>query len=110
MRAVATTTVTVLRGTSTDEFGDELDVDTAVYTGLPFSLIEQSRRIFDPATGTPRIVRTVYGRANAGTDLQTTDRLRDERSQAVYVINAVTQQTGVGGTPDLRVDLERVTT
>lgn len=110
MRATATTTMTVLRGTTTDGFGDEVDLDTPVYTGLPFSLIEQSRRVSDPATGTPRIVRVVYGRTNAGTDLLTADRLRDERTGSVYVINAVTQQAGVGGTPDLRIDMERVTT
>lgn len=110
MRAVATTTVTVLRGTATDEFGDEVDLDTVLYMGLPFSLIEQSRRVFDPVSGTPRIVRVAYGRTNSGTPLQTADRLRDERTGSVYVIHAVTQHAGVGGTPDLRVDLERVTT
>lgn len=110
MRATATTTVTVLRGTATDEFGDEVDTDTPLYTKVPFSLIEQNRRVFDPVTGTPRTVRVAYGRTNAGTPLLTADRLRDERTGSVYVINAVTQQAGVGGSPDLRVDLERVTT
>jgi len=54
MQAVATTTIAILRGTTTDAYGDEQDTDTPVHTGIPASLTEQSRRVTtrdDPTPG-----------------------------------------------------------
>lgn len=106
---IATTWVTVIRGTETDEFGDLSDTaqeaGTDDQTRIPASLIEATRTVFDPASGTPRVVRYTVGRIKAGVDITEDDRLRDERTGRVYAVTAVTQPAAIGFTPDLRLDL-----
>ena len=109
MLALASTTVTVLRGTTTDVYGDEQDTDTPVATGIPISLSEQSRRVTTRDDPTPRIVRYAVGRATAGTDIRDQDRLRDERTGAVYIVDAVSSMTNPAVAADLRLDLRRTT-
>jgi hypothetical protein len=81
--AIATTTITVLRGTTTDAYGDEADVDTPRYTGIPAALTEQSRRVTTRDDPTPRIVR--------------------------YSVDAVSSMANPALTADLRLDLRRTT-
>jgi hypothetical protein len=109
MLALATTTVTVYRGTSTDAYGDEQDTDTPVHTGIPASIVEQSRRVTTRDDPTPRIVRYAVGRVTAGTDITDQDRLRDERTGAVYIVDAVSQMTSAAVAADVRLDLRRTT-
>lgn len=109
MLALATTTVTVYRGTSTDDYGDEQDTDTPVHTGIPASIVEQSRRVTTRDDPTPRIVRYAVGRVTAGTDITDQDRLRDERTGAVYIVDAVSQMTSAAVAADVRLDLRRTT-
>lgn len=109
MLAVATTTVAVLRGTTEDAWGDETDTDTAVQTGVPIALTEQSRRVTTRDDPTPRIVRYAVGRVTAGTDITDQDRLRDERTGVVYIVDAVSQMTNPAVAADLRLDLRRTT-
>jgi hypothetical protein len=109
MLALATTTVTVYRGTTTDAYGDEQDTDTPVHTGIPASIVEQSRRVTTRDDPTPRIVRYTVGRVTAGTDITDQDRLKDERTGAVYIVDAVSQMTSAAVAADLRLDLRRTT-
>jgi hypothetical protein len=62
MQAIATTRLDVLRGTTTDAYGDEQDTDTVVATGIPASLTEQSRRVTTKDDPTPRIIRYTTAR------------------------------------------------
>ncbi|MCX5522202.1 hypothetical protein OG342_04875 [Streptomyces bobili] len=107
--ALATTTVTVLRGTTTDTYGDEQDLNTPHLTGIPASLTEQTRRVTTRENPTPRIVRYAVARVAAGTDVTDQDRLRDERTGAVYIVEAVSSMANPAVTPDLRLDLRRTT-
>lgn len=107
--AIATTTITVLRGTTTDGYGDEADTDTPVRTGIPASLTEQSRRVTTRDDPTPRIVRYAVARVTAGTDITDQDRVRDERTGAVYIVDAVSQMANPAAAADLRLDLRRTT-
>lgn len=109
MQAIATTLLTVMRGTTTDAYGDEQDTDTAVATGIPASLTEQSRRVTTRDNPTPRIVRYAVARVTAGTDIQDQDRLRDERTGAVYIVDAVSSMANPTAAADLRLDLRRTT-
>ena len=109
MLALATTRITVYRGTTTDDYGDEQDTDTPVYTGIPASIIEQSRRVTTRDNPTPRIVRYPVGRVTAGTDIQDQDRIRDERTGAVYIVDSVSQMANPAVASDLRLDLRRTT-
>jgi hypothetical protein len=109
MQAIATTRVSILRGTSEDAWGDEQDTDTAVYTGIPASLIEQSRRVTTRDDPTPRIVRYAVARVPADTDVTDQDRLRDERTGATYIVDAVSVMTNPALAVDRRLDLRRTT-
>lgn len=105
----ATTTITVLRGTATDGYGDETDTNTPVATGIPASLVEQTRRVTTRDDPTPRIVRYAVGRVTAGTDITDQDRLRDESTGAVYIVDAVSSMNSAAVAADLRLDLRRTT-
>lgn len=109
MWAVPSTTVTVLRGTTTSAFGDQLDNTAVAASGIPAVITERSRTVFDHATQTPRVIRTVSCAVQSDTDLRRTDRLRDEATDVVYAVDAVTQPGGAGYTADLLVTLKRVT-
>lgn len=109
MQAVATTKVSILRGTTTDAYGDEQDADTVVHTGIPASLIEQSRRVTTRDNPTPRIVRYAIARVPAATDVTDQDRLRDERTGATYIVESVSAMTNPALAVDRRLDLRRTT-
>ncbi|MDX2697249.1 hypothetical protein [Streptomyces ipomoeae] len=109
MQAIATTTLTVLRGTTTDAYGDEQDTDTPVATGVIAALTEQSRRVTTRENPTPRIVRYAVARVPAGTDIQDQDRVRDERTGAVYIVEAPSSMANPAMAVDLRLDLRRTT-
>ncbi|MFJ8935358.1 hypothetical protein ACIRL0_06515 [Streptomyces sp. NPDC102365] len=109
MRAIPNTTITVLRGTTLDEFGDEADNATVAASGIPASLIEQVRQAFTPESATPRVVRYTIGRVNPDTDIRETDRIKDERTNRTYIVQAVSQTGGIGTTSDLRLDLKYTT-
>lgn len=106
---IATTTISILRGTTTDAWGDEQDTDTPVHTGIPASLTEQTRRVTTRDDPTPRIVRYAVARVSAGTDVTDQDRVKDERTGAIYSVDAVSQMPNPALTPDLRLDLRRTT-
>jgi hypothetical protein len=107
--AQATTTISVLRGTTTDAYGDEQDTDTVVAAGIPASLIEQTRRTTTRDDPTPRVIRYAVGRVTAGTDITDQDRIRDERTGATYIVDAVSSMTSAAVAADMRLDLRRTT-
>ncbi|WP_069769792.1 hypothetical protein [Streptomyces sp. LUP30] len=109
MQAIATTRVSIIRGTTTDAYGDEQDTDTPVCTGVPASLTEQSRRVTSRDDPTPRIVRYAVARVPAGTDVTDQDRLLDERTGATYIVDATSSMANPASVPDIRLDLRRTT-
>ena len=109
MIARATTTVSVLRGTATDGYGDETDATTAVYTGIPASLTEQTRTVTTRESPTPRVIRYTVGRVTAGTDITDQDRIKDERTNEIYIVEAVSSMNSAAVAADLRLDLRRTT-
>ena len=86
MIATATTTVSILRGDETNDYGDTVDSDTAIYTGIPAAIHEQNRRVFLPAEQAYRIVRFYTGRLPSNTDVVKNDRIKDERTGHVYLV------------------------
>lgn len=87
-----TTVVDVLRGTTTNTYGDPIDANTVAISGLPMSIIEQRRTVFGPNQSQDRVVRTHKGRAAKGSGLLKGDRVRDRTTRQVYVIAEVYQQ------------------
>ena len=108
MYVVATCTASILRGTSTDTYGDPQDNGTVAATGIIASIREISRTVFDPNTQEPRIVRFTEGVMPAGTAVTDTDQVRDDTYGVTYFVEAVTQDREPGFTPDLKLQLKRV--
>ncbi|MCX4504566.1 hypothetical protein OOK53_18940 [Streptomyces anulatus] len=109
MYVLPTTTISVLRGTVLDEFLDEADTTTVVATGVPASLIEQTRRPYTPDNPTPRVIRYSIARLSSDADIRESDRIKDESTNRIYIIEAVSSTTGFGMCNDLRLDLKQTT-
>lgn len=107
MLTLATTTVSILRGESADAFGDETDTSTVLKAGIPASLIESTRTAMEPVSGTPRIIRTHVARLPAATDVTEDDRVKDERTNEIYIVVAVTRNANPVLAQPLRADLKR---
>lgn len=105
---MANTTVSVLRGENIDEFGDPVDSDDSVYAGVPAAIIEVDRRIYLPAEGRMTIIRQMLGRIRPGFVIREFDRIRDEKSGHVYLVEGVSQPTMGTGTADSRLYLRRI--
>lgn len=102
-------TATIFRGSTTNQFGDSVDSNTPLMTGVPVTLIETGKKVQDPSTPTPRTVREVYLNAPYWTGIQNTDRVLDERTQDVYIVISVTRPPTLTGAPvDLVCQLKRV--
>ena len=109
MQGLATTQVSVLRGTTTDQFGDQIPVTTPVATGIPAAIVESSRTVLDLATQTPRTVRTVTCVMPGWADVLGTDRLQDQTTGLTYFIETVETQPSLGYPGDQVLGLRRVT-
>lgn len=108
--ATANCTVAIYRDTETDGYGDEVDDNTtAVATAVPASIREQTRRVWNRATATPRVVRSATGRVAAGTDIRDADRLTNEQTEATYLVDAVGTPPDAGPGADLVLELRCTT-
>jgi hypothetical protein len=98
MMELANTTLTVMRGVEANAYGDLSDVGAPVYTGVPAAINESSKTVFDPATQTPRTIRTSTCVVAGWVDILTSDTLLDESTGAYYMIQDVERQpTGPTG-------------
>lgn len=107
---VANTTVSVLRGTTTDAYGDVQDASTPVFTGVPAVLVETGRNVMDPATQTPRTVRATTCVVPDGLGVTNADQILDETSGQKYAITEIVRPPTLMGAPvDIVLTLKRVT-
>lgn len=110
MIARATTTVAVLRGSSTDALGDEIAGTTPVAEGIPASVLEDvGRRVTTDDDPDPRVVRSYVARLPAGTDIRAGDRLQDEATDVIYLIDSTSDQGNPIIQGDLILQLRRTT-
>jgi hypothetical protein len=91
----ANTTVTIMSGTGTNRFGDEVDIDAVQAEGVPASIIEtpggsKSR----PVDGRTDQVNSFTLRIKAGIDLAKYSRVRDERTGEVFTIDTIITPRG----------------
>ena len=86
---LATTRAAILRGTTDDVFGEDVDATTpaAGLDDFPASITETRRTVFDPAEQSFRTVRELTARIPATVALQDGDRLRDNRTGIIYIID-----------------------
>lgn len=102
------TTVSILRGETVDEYGDPKDSDESVNAGVPVSIIERDRRIYIAAEGRLTTIKQFIGRVRPGFDIRESDRLRDDRTGAIYLVEGISQPTLGTGLADMRIDLRRI--
>lgn len=95
---MANTRLTIMRGTQANAYGDESDVGTVLYEHVPAGVVESSKQVFDPATQTPRTVRTSTAVVAGWADVLTSDTVMDESTGNYYMINDIQlQPTGPTG-------------
>lgn len=109
MSFLATTTVTVLRGTAEDRYGDEIDTDTVVATRIAASILEKPVTGTRPASGRKDTPRGYTLRVWKSVDIQQNDRIRDEKTGLTYAVITDAPATNPVGLASTRLDLQRVT-
>lgn len=90
---MATTTLTLLRGSTTTPLGDVVDDNSTPVTGaeaVPGTLVERSSSVFDPNSGAWRQVDYMTARLVPGTfPAVKGDRVRDEGTGIIYFVERV---------------------
>lgn len=94
MIARANTRISILRGTTTDDYGDEVDTATPVRADIPASLLQLARRTYLPAEGATRVVSDATCRVTAGTDVLKSDRIKDQLTGRIYTITELNVDPG----------------
>jgi len=102
--ATATTTIAILRGQGTNDFGDVVDLPNVVMAGVPASIIERSQRVHGPKDSEDRIIRIYKLRVARGTGVQKDDRVRDSAGR-VFIVDNVYQQSNPFWPQDQSADL-----
>jgi hypothetical protein len=106
----ATGTCSLLRGTSFNQFGDQIDADVPVIASLPCAIIETGKTTQDPSSQTPRTIREIVAYVPQYAGAITTDRIRDDATGDVFIIISVTTPPTLIGAPvDTVLGLKRVT-
>lgn len=112
MKARATTTVDVHRdadATDVDGYGDETETaGAAVYSRIPFSLIERTRLVPDASLSGMVPVSIHVGRCGSEYDIRRGDRVQDVGGDgAWYAVADVAKPQSPVGTLDRRLTLRR---
>lgn len=118
---MANTTISILRGTGFDSFGDIEDQPVVIASGVPAFLsspgmsalrpLIMGTTAYPPSTEMPAIVRAITLILPGNTDLTINDQVLDEGTNITYPVYMVTQLGNVGGiVQDMQVTLRRITT
>ena len=106
MLGVVTGKYTVIRGThSINDYGDEIEGTTVELSGVSGSVIERARKVFNPADGRVATIRELTGRFPHGTDIQDGDRVKDEKTEEIFVVSSVFRGSNAVVKSDVVVDL-----
>lgn len=109
MLARATGLASVYRGTTTNSYGDVVDDNsTPAVTGVPVSVLEQTRSVSGDSDSTPRTVRYATGRAGADTGITVDDRLLYAPTGRWFRVTSVRTVANAVRTADLVFDLTAV--
>jgi len=106
MNGLSTGRYTILRGvSSTNDYGDEVESQEVHLTGVRGSVIERTRKVFNPADSRVVTIRELTGRFAHGTDIRDGDRIKDEKTDIIFLVNSVNMPTAVANKPDIVLDL-----
>lgn len=109
MLGVATHRVSILRGTETDQYDDEVDSTVPVHTDVLIGFLEVDRRVYLPAEQATRVVRSYEAQVGWEVDLRKDDRIQ-LADGTVYLVTELSEPTGILGVrPDRVAILSRTT-
>lgn len=97
--AVRNRKITVMRGTTVNEFGDRTNVGTPLYTGIPAALAETKDVVYDAATQREQVIRGITCVVPAWADIQDSDTLMDEATGFFYMVEGIEARQGIGYYP-----------
>lgn len=92
-------TITIMRGTAVNAYGDATDVGVPTYTGVPAALAETEQTAFDSASQRQQIIRSITCTVPNWADVRTTDTIRDETTGRYFMIENIQEQPGIGYYP-----------
>lgn len=108
MNLLASTKVSIYRGTSTDDWGDPVDNDTPHITGALGNLVIRSVKASTESSGMAQVVTYAVCRVRSNLDITCNDTLKDERTGKYWQIASIEEPQNPGINPDLRLNLIRV--
>jgi hypothetical protein len=109
MQAVPTTTISILGGSTTDTWDDTYDGTTVSASGVLASILEQRQLVTTAADSRAQVVRFYTGRVGPEVAITTANRIRDEVTGDIYVIDNVSRLGNPFAPQDVRLDLRRAT-
>jgi hypothetical protein len=111
MIAVATGLYSVLRGETTNTYGDAVDADVVVQAAIPVALMPASQAATRRADDRAQEVEYARGRVAWGTDIRVGDRLRsDADTTVVWAVTGSHTAENAWMSQDVGLDLERAPT
>lgn len=108
MLSSASTTITIYRGESVDEWGDPIDNNTVVETGIPAAITELNQDSEGEVSGAPRVIRSAIGRVGSEVEVLQNDRIFDETRRSTWIILSVTRQSNPVCAMDTKLELKQV--
>ncbi len=110
MIGLVTERVDILRGSTTNVYGDEVDSDVVVQSNVPFGVNPASQQSTDSADERAQEVEYLRGRLPAGTDVRVNDRLRGAKTGFIYLVTGSHQAINPIMAQDVAVELTRTPT
>jgi hypothetical protein len=111
MYALASNIVSILRGTTTNDYGDVVDdPDNAevVASGVTAQIVVTNVRAYDPSSQQIRVIQTITGAVQSDVDVVESDQIQDDHTGQIYQVESVTQPGGPGYVGDQELVLRRV--
>ena len=106
---VYTTTVVILGGAgTTSEWGDPVEGEEVSLAGVPASIVSRRRTVVPEGGREAITVRYYVGRLPHGTPVTGDNRLRDEQTGTVYLIDHVHTPPNPALPQDVQLDLRTV--
>jgi hypothetical protein len=105
MLGLITGRYSILRGSTQNDYGDEIDSNTVVSTGVLGSVIERTRQVFNPDDGRVATIRFLTGRFDRRADIQDGDRIKDEKTGEIFVVASLTRPTDAVVKSDIVAEL-----
>jgi hypothetical protein len=100
MMELANTTLSVLRGTTTNGYGDRTNVGVPLHTGIPAAVVEKSKQVFDRDSQRFQTIRTSMCVVPDWADILDTDTLMDETTGNFFMVEDIQIQPSLGIPPD----------